>query len=335
MSPWVTLCLISNCVNHTVAGFSNFAEDQWVWRKKTEIIETCQEPKFDIILQKLKMLSFGLQTYHLLHSCVGCTADVSGYHYQAARVEARHHRKQVDLEPQLKVFRPKFFKFRSKGCQGQVQDGVSYTWISDEGDVSLEIKGFTFQFRRTFLHYWNHCSESKLGDTALYFRASGASIKQSLVAIHSRSMTEMYPFEWNPGYLLLDSAKIHPPSGNFQEDSLPASFVLIYGILKVKHSPAWRSLQRPGKTHSTAHHQWTLSSLSTPSLRGSHSPKSRCLDPGSAQPSGLVRGSPQLPPVDTNQDDIWIALLFDMAKPQLCADFPSCEYCVAVFKKDW
>lgn len=144
----------------------------------------------------------------------------------------------------------------------------------------------------------------------------------------------MYPFEWNPGHLL-DSAKIHPPSGNFQEDSLPASFVLIYGNLKVKHSPAWRSIQRPGKTHSTAHDQWTLSSLSTPPLRGSHCPKSRCLDPRSAQPSALVRGSPRLPPDDTNQDDIWIALLFDMTKPQLCADFPSCEYSAAVFKKDW
>lgn len=150
ISSWVTLCLISNCVKCPVAGISNFAQDQWVWRKKTEIIMTCPEPKFDIILQKLKMLSFGLQTYHLLHSCVGCTADVTGYHYQAARAEARHHRKQVDLEPQLKLFRPKFFKFRSKGCQGQVQDGVSYTWIFDDGDVSLEIKGFTFQFRRTF-----------------------------------------------------------------------------------------------------------------------------------------------------------------------------------------
>lgn len=50
------------------------------------------------------------------------------------------------LEPQLKVFRLKFFKFRSKGCQGQVQDGVSHSWIFDEGDVSLEIKGFKFHF---------------------------------------------------------------------------------------------------------------------------------------------------------------------------------------------
>jgi len=149
-SPWVTLCLISNCVNPAVPEIPHFAEDQWVWRKKIEIIVTCQKPKFDIILQKLEMLRFGLQTYYLLHSCVGCTADVTGYHHQAAGVEACHHRRQVDLEPLLKFFRFKFFEFRSKGCQGQVQDGFSYTWISDEGDVSLEIKGFTLQFRRSF-----------------------------------------------------------------------------------------------------------------------------------------------------------------------------------------
>lgn len=91
----------------------------------------------------------GLQKYRL-HSCVGCTADVTGDHHQAARTEACHHSSQIDLEPQLKISRLKLFKFRSKGRQGQVQDDVSYTCISDEGDVSLEMKGFMFQFRRTF-----------------------------------------------------------------------------------------------------------------------------------------------------------------------------------------
>lgn len=97
-----------------------------------------------------KVCNCGLQK-HLLHSCVGCTADVTGDHHQAARMEARHHRSQIALEPQLKVFRLKVFKFRSKGCQGQVQDGVPYNWSLDEGDVTLKnIGGFMFQFRRTF-----------------------------------------------------------------------------------------------------------------------------------------------------------------------------------------
>ena len=96
------------------------------------------------------MSSCGLQKNHLLHSCVGCTADVTGDHHQAARVEACHHSKQIDLEPQLKVFRLICFKSRSKGCQGQVQDGISNIWIFDEGDVFLEIKRFTYQFRETF-----------------------------------------------------------------------------------------------------------------------------------------------------------------------------------------
>lgn len=92
---------------------------------------------------KPKMSNCGPQKY-LLHSFVGCAADVTGDHHQAARLEARHHGSQIDLEPQLKVCRLKVFKFTSKGCQGQVQDGVSYTWIFDDGDVSLEIKGFTY-----------------------------------------------------------------------------------------------------------------------------------------------------------------------------------------------
>lgn len=87
-----------------------------------------------------KCLSGDLKPYHLLHSCVGCTADVTGDHRQNARTKARHHRSQIDLEPPLKVFRLKDFKFRSKGRQGQIQDGVSYLWISYDGDVSLENK---------------------------------------------------------------------------------------------------------------------------------------------------------------------------------------------------
>lgn len=88
-----------------------------------------------------KCLSVDLKQYHRLHSCVGCTADVTGDHHQNARMKARHHRSQINLEPLLKVFRFKVFKFRSKGCQGQIQDGGSYLWICYDGDVSLEIKG--------------------------------------------------------------------------------------------------------------------------------------------------------------------------------------------------
>ena len=97
-----------------------------------------------------RMSNCGLQKDDLLHSWVGYTADVTGNHHQAGRMEACHHRSQIDLEPQLKVFRLKVFKFRSKGRQGQVQHGVSYIWISEEGDVSLEIKGFMLEFRGTF-----------------------------------------------------------------------------------------------------------------------------------------------------------------------------------------
>ncbi len=93
-------------------------------------------------------------------------------------------------------------------------------------------------------------------------------------------------------------------------------------ILKVKQSPACWCLQWPGKTDWAAHHHGTLSSLSTPPW-WPHPPN---LDPGSAQPSGLVRGSPKLPTDDTNKEDIWNAFLFDMAKPPLWADFPSSEY---------
>lgn len=93
------------------------------------------------------MSDCGLEKSHLLHCCVGCTADVTGYDHQAARLDACHHRSQIALEPQLKVFGIKVYKFRSEGCQGQVQDGVSYGWISEDGDVSLEIKGNPFQFR--------------------------------------------------------------------------------------------------------------------------------------------------------------------------------------------
>ena len=92
--------------------------------------------------RKLEGSDFGLEKCGFLHSFVGGTADVSGNHHQAARMDAGHDADQIDLEPQLKVFRLKGFKFRSKGCQGQVQDGVSCSWICDEGDVSLQMKGF-------------------------------------------------------------------------------------------------------------------------------------------------------------------------------------------------
>lgn len=98
---------------------------------------------------KPKMSRSGLEKY-LLHSCVGCTADVPGDHRQAAWMEAWHQRSQIELEPLLKVFRLKFVKFGSQGSQGQVQHCVSYIIIFDEGHFFLEIKGFTFQLRRTF-----------------------------------------------------------------------------------------------------------------------------------------------------------------------------------------
>lgn len=97
------------------------------------------------------MSDWGLEKSHLLHCCVGCTADVPGYDHQVARVDACHHLSQIALEPQLKVFRGKVYKFRSKGCQGQVQDGVSYGRISEDGDVSLEIKRIPFQFREVIV----------------------------------------------------------------------------------------------------------------------------------------------------------------------------------------
>lgn len=84
------------------------------------------------------MFIFGLEKILLLHCCVGCTADVTGNHLQAAGMEASHHGSQIAVEPELKVFRVKVYKFRSKGCQGQVQDGVSYSWICNGGDVSLK-----------------------------------------------------------------------------------------------------------------------------------------------------------------------------------------------------
>jgi len=115
---------------------------------KTQIIVTSLE-RNRLTSCKPKAPDFGREKY-LLHGCVGCTADVAGDHHQAARREAGQDSGQIDLEPQLKVFRLKVLKFRSKGCQGQVQDGGSYIWIHDEGGVSLEMKGFACQFESTF-----------------------------------------------------------------------------------------------------------------------------------------------------------------------------------------
>lgn len=78
---------------------------------------------------------------NILHSLVGFTGDVTGDHPQAARKDARHHRNQINLEPLLIVFWLKVVKLRSKGCQGQVQNGVSHIWILDEGDISLKREG--------------------------------------------------------------------------------------------------------------------------------------------------------------------------------------------------
>lgn len=147
MSPWVTLCLISHPVKRAVARISNFVEDQWVWEtNKRKSVWFLQ--KHSVILRRTKMFICGLKKHYLLHSCVGCTADVTGNGLQAARMETGHYRSQIPLEPELKVFTPKACKFRSKGCQGDVQDGVPYTWILVEGDISLQIKRFLFQCKK-------------------------------------------------------------------------------------------------------------------------------------------------------------------------------------------
>lgn len=147
MSPWVTLCLISHPTKGAVARIPNFVEGQRVWesnrRKWAWFVQ-----KHSMTLCRSKMFICGLKKHYLLHSCVGCTADVTGNGLQAARMETGHHRSQIPVEPELKVFRPKACKLRSKGCQGHVQDGVSYTWIRVEGDISLQIKRFMVQCRK-------------------------------------------------------------------------------------------------------------------------------------------------------------------------------------------
>lgn len=99
----------------------------------------------------------GLSKYRLLHSFVGCTADVAGDRQQVVRKEACHHTGQIDLEPQLKVFRHKIFIFRSDGCQGQVQDDVSHCWVTDEGDVFLENERIYITVEEDNLKSFNNC----------------------------------------------------------------------------------------------------------------------------------------------------------------------------------
>lgn len=98
---------------------------------------------------KAKGPDYGL-VKNLLHSCIRCTADVAGDDHQAVRRQTGHHSGQVELKPQLIVFWLKVPKFRSKACQGQVQDGVSDSWIEDVGDVFLEMKGLVSQIQKTF-----------------------------------------------------------------------------------------------------------------------------------------------------------------------------------------
>ncbi len=231
MSPWVTVCLISHPVKAAVAGISNFAEDQWVWRKKTDVTVTSLEPHFNF-MKTPKMCNCGLQQY-LLHSCVGCTADVTGDHHQAARMEARHHRSQIDLEPQLKVFRLKVIKFRSKGCQGHVQDGVPYNWIWDEGVVSLKKKKrIHVSVQEHIVPFWNHCrNENKFGDTSLYCTASGARLKASSAAIRSTRWSKMCHFQSKSGPLLA-SAKVPWTQDKFYTACLSANVPGKYGNLK-------------------------------------------------------------------------------------------------------
>lgn len=73
------------------------------------------------------------------------------------------------------------------------------------------------------------------------------------------------------------------------------------GHFKIKRLPECWCEQKPGKTEQAVCHRWKCSNFGTPPLQWSHSPKPHCQHPGSAQPSGLVRGRPQLPPNDTNR----------------------------------
>ena len=187
-----------------------------------------------------KCLSVDLKPYHLLHGCVGCTADVTGDHHQNARMKARHHSSQIDLEPPLKVFRLKDFKFRSKGRQGQIQDGVSYLWICYDGDVSLEIKGIHLSVQEDILPFWNRCrNERKLGDTPLHIKCISAAVclKASWAPIHSTNILETYHFQSNLGPLLA-YAKIPGAQDKIYMVYLSSNFIGKYGNLKVKHSPA-------------------------------------------------------------------------------------------------
>lgn len=204
MSSWATLCLISHRVKGAVAGIPNFPEGRSVWRKKTENMVTCQEPQF----VHPQMSNCGLPKCRILHGCVGCTADVTGDHHQAARMEAGHHRSQIDLEPQLKVFRLKVYKFRSKGCQGQVQDGVSYTWVADGGDVSLEMKGFIFSLGGCFSL---ENIEQRRTSIVAHLRNSvhpGHDSSHHQRQFIEDTYQEMHPFDSNLGHSLA-SAKVH------------------------------------------------------------------------------------------------------------------------------
>lgn len=170
------------------------------------------------------MFICGLKKYHLLHSCVGCTADVTGNGLQAARMETGHHRSQIPVEPELKVFRPKACKFRSKGCQGNVQDGVSYTWICEEGDVFLQIKRFMVQCREatTLLSsFWKWMQ-------AWWHIYSGVS-----VTLLSRSGSTVYHFEPNLGPLLA-SAKSHWAQHKFHTALWSANFAWKCDKIQVK-----------------------------------------------------------------------------------------------------
>ena len=83
---------------------------------------------------------------------LGWTADVAWDHHQAVGREAGQHSGQIDLKPQLIVLWLKVPKFRSKARQGQVQDGVSYSWVDDVGDVFLEMKVLICQITEHILH---------------------------------------------------------------------------------------------------------------------------------------------------------------------------------------
>lgn len=94
---------------------------------------TCVEPLVGSHRNPVSVLAKS----HLLHGFKGSTADVSGDHRQAARMNAGQHDGQIALEPPPVVFMTKGCKFASKRCQSQVQHGVPHSFVLHHGTVFL------------------------------------------------------------------------------------------------------------------------------------------------------------------------------------------------------